>query len=311
MVAGVASFPVTREDFRDRLAQVLDGADDRAGLFGPGSMMWRINRHTLVYGLGITQSAFIDVAHPVIANGIADHSKLFTDPKARGHLTFSMITSIVFGDVAEVRRTSRALFSRHEKVRGKARAESGVYASGTEYVANEGEVLLWVHATMWWVRMHLYEAIVGPLTQAEKEAYYQETKRFAACFAIPDQVLPADYAQWDAYVRDGRPGVLSAGEDSRRIMAFLTRQVPWPVRAHLLAFNSVCLPDSARQILELPALNRTTLRRHRRMLRWLRLAQRVLPARIRELPPYRSAQARLAGREVDRTTAWLAGRLAG
>lgn len=305
------SHPVTRDDFRTRLADAIRAADPAKGLYGPGSMMWRVNRHTLVYALGITQSAFIDVAHPVIANGIADHSSLFTDPRARGHQTYSMITTIVFGTTDDVTRSARALFTRHERVRGQARADDGAYAAEREYVANEGEVLLWVHATMWWVRLHLYETLVGPLSAEERESYYRETRLFADCFAIPEHLLPADHDAWDAYVRDGRPGTLAASDDSRRIMRFLASQVPWPARAHLLAFNSVMLPDSAREILGLPPLTARTLRRHRRMLRALRFFQAVLPAPVKELPPYRLATARLEGRSPDRLTRTLADRLAG
>lgn len=303
--------PVSREAFRARLAAVVAAADPMTGLYGPESMMWRVNQHTLVYLLGITQAAFLDVAHPAIANGIADHSTLFTDPRARGHQTYSMITSIVFGTTDDVTRASRALFTRHERVNGAARAETGEYATGREYTANEGEVLLWVHATMWWVRLRLYEDIVAPLTADEREQYYQETKRFADCFAIPEHLLPTDHDAWDAYVREGRPRVLATSEDSRRIMQFLSAQIPRPARAHLLAFNSVMLPDSARTVLGLPTLDARTLRRHRRMLRAVRFLQTVLPRPLKELPPHRLATARIAGRTPDRLTRLLAEQLAG
>lgn len=303
--------PVTRDDFRARLSAATAAADPAAGLFGPGSLMWQVNRHTLVYVLGITQAAFLDVAHPAIANGIADHSTLFTDPRARGHQTYALITSIVFGTTADVTRASRALFSRHERVQGRARAESGEYAAERRYVANEGEVLLWVHATMWWVRLRLYEAVVGPLSPGDREAFYRETKRFADCFAIPEHLLPADHDAWDAYVRDGRPGVLAPSGDSRRIMGFLIAQIPWHARSHLLAFNSVMLPDSAREVLGLPELTPRILRRHRRMLRAVLFLQMVLPRPLRELPPYRIATARLDGRAPDRITRRLADLFAG
>lgn len=307
-----ASHPVSRDDFRERLeAEVIATADPVTGLFGPGSVMWTVNRHTLVYVLGITQAAFLDVAHPAIANGIADHSTLFTDPRARGHQTYAMITTIVFGGRDAVVRTSRALFARHERVRGSARAESGAFSEPGEYQANEGTVLLWVHATMWWVRLNLHEAIVGPLTQAERERYVAETSRFAHCFAIPEELLPADYRAWDSYVRNGPPDVLARSADSRRIMAFLAKQIPWPARAHLLAFNSVMLPETARTVLGLPDLDAATLRRHRRTLRLLRLLHRTLPGPLRELPPYRIAMAAAGGRETDRTTRRLANVLAG
>lgn len=303
--------PVTRDDLRSAVADLRRTGDPVAGIFGPGSMMWRVNRSTPVYLLGITQAAFMDVAHPVIANGIADHSRLFADPHARAHQTYSMITTLVFGDLDEVVRTSRALFARHERVRGVARADEGRYAAAEGYAANEGHVLLWVHATMWWVRLRTHEAVFGPLRPEERERYYRETCRLADCFALPRDLLPPDHDAWDAYVRTGPPGALAASEDSRRIMGFLRRQVPAPLRAHLLAFNSVLLPDRVRTVLDLPALTPPTLRRHRRVLRLLRWAVRLLPAPLGELPPYRAAHARLSGRPQDRLSRAVGRVLAG
>ena len=117
--------------------------------------------------------------------------------------------------------------------------------------------------------------------------------------------------RWDAYVQAGPPGVLAASDDSRRIMAFLAAQIPRPARAHLLAFNSVMLPEPARTVLDLPPLTPRTLRRHRRVLRTLRIAHRVLPGPLRELPPYRMAVARTEGRAPDRLTRRIGARLAG
>src|SRR3546814_16986538 len=115
-------------------------------------MIWKVNTSTLVYGLGITQAAFMDVAHPVIANGIADHSTIFVDPHARAHQTYSMLTNLVFGDRDLVVRTSRALFTIHERIRGAARADEGRYASGAASVPHEGTVRHRCHAPLWWVR---------------------------------------------------------------------------------------------------------------------------------------------------------------
>lgn len=303
--------PVTRDDLRAGIAGIRNSADPVAGIFGPESMMWKVNRSTLVYVLGITQAAFLDVAHPVIANGIADHSRLFTDPHARAHQTYSMITTLVFGDLDSVVRTSRALFATHEQVRGHARADAGRYRPGASYAANEGHVLLWVHATMWWVRLQTHQAVVGDLGAAEREQYYQETCRLAGCFGLPADLLPADHDAWDAYVRNGPDQALSSSDDARRIMGFLRATIPAPARGHLLAFNSVVLPDAVRDLLDLPPLTPGTHRRHRRVLRILRLAHRLLPARLGELPPYRLAMARIEGREPDRTTRRIGRALSG
>ena len=41
--------------------------DPNKGLFGPGSMFWEVNRHTLVYFLGAVQSVQMQLCHPWIA----------------------------------------------------------------------------------------------------------------------------------------------------------------------------------------------------------------------------------------------------
>jgi uncharacterized protein (DUF2236 family) len=49
------------------------------GLFGPGTVTWRVNREgVLLVGGGAT--LILQVAHPLVAAGVADHSKYREDP---------------------------------------------------------------------------------------------------------------------------------------------------------------------------------------------------------------------------------------
>ena len=67
------------------------------------------------------------------------------------------------------------------------------------YQANEVNALLWVYATLIESAVLAYESILSPLTPEEREGYYAETKTFAALFGIPSEVLPADWAAFEAY----------------------------------------------------------------------------------------------------------------
>ena len=48
--------------------------------------------------------------------------------------------------------------------------------------------------------IQVYDLVMGPLRPAEKAAYYEETKRFAALFGIPEAVLPPTVRYLPAYL---------------------------------------------------------------------------------------------------------------
>src|SRR5262249_47218154 len=72
-------------------------------------------------------------------------------------------------------------------------------SAGTPYEANQPGALLWVHATLWETSLQIFEMVIRPLSAAEKDAYWEETKRFAALFGVPQGLLPADWAAFRRY----------------------------------------------------------------------------------------------------------------
>src|SRR3954463_11311927 len=66
------------------------------GLFGPDSLTWRVNREgVLLFGGG---TALIQqVAHPLVAAGVSQHSDYREDPWGRLYRTLDVTTRIVFG----------------------------------------------------------------------------------------------------------------------------------------------------------------------------------------------------------------------
>ena len=71
-----------------------------AGLFGPGSLTWRVNREGVLL-LGGGAALVLQVAHPLVAAGVAEHSNYREDPWGRLYRTLDLTTKIVFGSIEE------------------------------------------------------------------------------------------------------------------------------------------------------------------------------------------------------------------
>ena len=91
--------------------------DPVLGFYGPDSMMWRINREAVLLGAG-PAATLLQVAHPLIAEGVAQHSDFQGDPFGRLRRTLATTMDLVFGDGATAERALRRLNSVHASVRG-------------------------------------------------------------------------------------------------------------------------------------------------------------------------------------------------
>ena len=61
---------VSRDDSAALIAAVERGvADPRAGIFGPQSISWRINRESALF-LGAGRAALLQLAHPWVATAL-------------------------------------------------------------------------------------------------------------------------------------------------------------------------------------------------------------------------------------------------
>src|SRR6266481_5281836 len=70
--------------FDDDLESSLDtvgkaAAGPVAGVFGPASLTWRIDREAAIF-LGAGRALLLQLAHPWVAAGIAEHSRTLADP---------------------------------------------------------------------------------------------------------------------------------------------------------------------------------------------------------------------------------------
>src|SRR5215471_16837379 len=96
----------------------ITDADDLRGLYGPGSEAWVLNREAmLLLGAG-PRALLLQLAHPSVAAGVADHSDFRTDPWRRLQGTLDSYLRIVYGTATAARAEIRRLNELHRAITG-------------------------------------------------------------------------------------------------------------------------------------------------------------------------------------------------
>ena len=289
---------VSLEDFERELDAVRTLAPGQTeGVFGPASLTWRVNREAAIF-LGAGRALLLQLAHPLIAAAIADHSRTLADPIGRFHRTFEITFTLVFGTLDQALRTARHLHQRHSAIQGVLPAKVGLFAAGTPYRANDVAALRWVHATLVETALMAHDLILPPLTTEERELYYAESRRFAALFGIPRAALPSDWTGFAAYCEKMcQPGSLAVSDAAGAIAAQICAGAGLWVRAPrwYWAATAQMLPPHLREAFGLHD-GEIERRMAARAIAWARRVYPALPQRIRHVGPYQEAAARLAGR---------------
>jgi uncharacterized protein (DUF2236 family) len=168
----------------------IDPAADRLGLYGPGSEAWVLNREAmLLLGAG-PRALLMQLAHPQVAAGVAEHSDFRADPWRRLQSTLRSYLTIVYGTGTAARAEIRRLNELHRTI------------TGSGYRARDPELSLWVHATLVDSTIVVADRWLQPLGRARRARYYEETLPIGRAFGIPTSLLPPDVDAFEAYVAE-------------------------------------------------------------------------------------------------------------
>jgi uncharacterized protein (DUF2236 family) len=199
---------------------VVDG-----GLYGPGSEAWRLNRESmLLLGAG-PRALLLQIAHPLVAEGVAEHSDFQADPWSRLAATLRSYLRIVYGTAGAARGEIQRLNRMHRDINGAVRDESARDRHGGRYQARDPALSLWVHATLVDSTIAAYEAWIEPLSWTRRARYYEETKPVGRAFGIPADLLPEDIDAFETYLEDmlGPGGPIVVGETARELAESILR----------------------------------------------------------------------------------------
>ena len=262
---------------------------EAAGLFGPDSVAWRVDREVVVLAGG-SCALLMQAAHPVVAAGVDQHSTYAMDPFGRLQRTLTSSFDVVFGTRARADAAIRRVNAIHAAVRGQL-------PGGSAYSAADPEALLWVHATLVDTALRIYTRFVGPLSPDEQRRYLQEAAEVAERLGVPPVDLPTDVPELRAWmaamVETERVRVTPAAQRIARTVLYPNGLVPrlaWDA-VHLISLAS--LPDPLRRQYGI----RWSERRERGVERLAAVSRRtlpLLPPPLRFVPQARTAERRVS-----------------
>lgn len=265
-------------------------------LLGPDTVSWRINHEPVVF-LGGGRALLLQVAHPLVAAGVEQHSSYRENPWGRLHRTLETTLKIAFADSETSEAAATRLIRRHDYVKG-------VSEDGEHYDAQDPDLLVWVWATLVDTSLLMYGRCFGPLSESERDRFYEEEKLFAYACGVPRGHEPDTWPDFSRYWERMLAEELRVTDAARAVAdSIVNPSVPRALRP-LFAPNTLVtaglLPPRLRGKYGFewgPAEER----RLNRVFRSMRAGARVFPRSVRHLPASHLSSPR---------SAWL-GRLTG
>jgi uncharacterized protein (DUF2236 family) len=249
-----------------------------SSLFAADSAIRRIGSESVLM-LGGGRALLMQVAHPVVARAVHEHSHYATEPWRRLARTMTSLYTIVLGSPEEAQRAGDVTRAVHARVPG----------------ADDPDAQLWVHATLVDTGLTMYEAFVGRLRERDRGAFYDEMKLVAEVFGVPRSILPPHYGAFVDYERK-MLARLRVGDDARAVArTVLAPPLPSGLRPFLPALQLVTvglLPERLRcqYGLRWTLAHRVALALQKQSVRTLLPAT---PSLLRELEPERTLPMRL------------------
>ena len=265
--------------------------DDR-GLFGPGSVSWRVHRETTVL-FGGARALLMHAAHPLVIAGARETGFYERNPWKRLQRTLALTYALTFGTREEALQAAARINLVH-------RAVSGVDpVTGMRYDAMDPDLLLWVHACLVDGALLFERLTVGTLTPEERERFHREQMAAAELIGLPRERIPPTTGELARYIREVVEGdVLRISEAAHSVAALFRnppRDAEWrPILRAVSWWAFGSLPPKLRAMYGLP-WGPAREAAYRASLRSLRLARPLIPRRFRWILP-----AQLAHRRIHR-----------
>ncbi|MET8846680.1 oxygenase MpaB family protein [Amycolatopsis sp. NPDC004625] len=235
-------------------------------------------------GLLAGQVLVLQVAHPVVAAGVRDHSDYTSDPWTRLMRTVASLSIYVYGGTAGAQVEAARLRSLH-------RSFTGV-ADGRRYSALDPAAYAWVHATLVKAPVDAQRFFGVRMSDVELEEYYAQMCGIGRLLGVRERDLPPDWAAFERYYDATVAGfgpnpTIEALLETLRTVEKPVGWLPDPwwraVRRGQLCLIRGTLPASLRESLGLE-WTEADERRFTRFAGGVRVACRPIPAWLRTAP---------------------------
>ena len=150
----------------------------------------------LLYG---QRALLIGALEPLTYTGTMLSTASKNMPFTRLARTAKIQETVFLGSREEADRALAAVHRLHERVKGELEEDAGVHPAGTPYSAFDPELMLWTLAVIADSGRAMYETMVRPLREAEREALWQDYVRFGELFGLPRSEVPATHRAFAAW----------------------------------------------------------------------------------------------------------------
>lgn len=224
---------------------------------------------------GGARAILLQVAHPAVGRGVAEHSDFATRPLDRLRATLTYVYGVTFGTPEEIEAVATTVTAAHRRV------------TGSGYRATDPELQLWVAATLYDTAMLVYEEMFGPLEPAVADKVYEQYAVLGTALQVPAGLWPADRAAYSTYWQH-MIDTLEVSDEARRVARDLlsARNAPLLLKAAMPLnrfLTAAWLPDRIRSQYGL-AWSEGDQRRYDVLKRFGSPLYRLVPAPIREAP---------------------------
>lgn len=244
------------------------------GLFGPGSVTWRLHVEPILW-IGGVRALYLQALHPVVMRGTYQNSVLFDRKRAwkRFLRTVHFVAIRSYGTCAEVEAVAARVRAAHAALTGFDPD------TGRLFRLDDPEALAWVHCA----EIGSYLDVArrsGAVTDSEADRYVAENRAAARIIGITAP-MPSDQAELAGYFGDMRARLRVVPEARRAVLRSFLPPMPvhlLPLRLTVPAINALAfasLPGWARWMYGVPALPGTDTVTTGQ-LRAIRLASRLV-----------------------------------
>lgn len=181
-VRGITGSTASLDDFASPIGD--------AGLFGPDSMAWRVHADFTAMMVGGLSSLIVQSLHPRALAAVWDHSDFRHKLKERLGRTAYFVAATTYGSESLAMNAIRRVNTIHAHIRG-------IDLQGRPYVANEPELIRWVHLVEVSSFLAAYQHLAKqPLSPQACDQYIAEMTRVGHLLGAID--LPMTYAATQA-----------------------------------------------------------------------------------------------------------------
>jgi uncharacterized protein (DUF2236 family) len=142
------------------------------------------------------RAILLQLAHPAVGRGVAEHSDFDSRPLDRLSGTLTFAYAVVCGSASDLRAARRRVHVAHARVRGERSA------AGPAYSASDPDLQLWVAATLYDSAVTMHELVHGPFDDSVADDLYAAYSSLATELGMPSDLWPADREAFGAYWRE-------------------------------------------------------------------------------------------------------------